>query len=150
MSNKLSGIKILTIFFAMALLIPAMGFTLSEKQDLPGLVASTNKKSYNPGESGVLILNFKTGSHVKIPKDPEVTIKLTSNDVEGQGLQDYSGEEGDYISNSKVKYNFTVPADAASGSMLTISGNVKFGYCSSVDGVCKLGNKNFSTKIKVK
>jgi hypothetical protein len=55
-----------------------------------------------------------------------------------------------YINGSKVKYNFTVPKGAASGSTITVSGNVKFGYCTTSDGVCRLANKNFSAKIKVK
>ncbi len=153
--------KYSAILMAIFIVIPFMGFNSvsnadkktdkqADKKDAPAIYASPNKKSYSPGESGVLTLTFKTGSKLKIPKDPEVTVSLTSDDVEGQGLQDYSGSDGDYITNSKVKYNFTVPGGAVSGSTLTISGNVKFGYCSSVDGVCKLGNQTFSAKIKVK
>ncbi|MDZ4711274.1 MAG: hypothetical protein SGI89_03000 [bacterium] len=119
-------------------------------QSAPSVSASANKKSYTAGESGVLTLNFKTGSKVKIPKDPGVTMNLTTGDIEGQGFQDYSGGEGDYINNSKVKYNFTVPSGAASGSTITISGSVKFGYCTTSDGVCKLATKNFTAKVRVK
>ncbi|MEO8446147.1 MAG: hypothetical protein ABI528_01560 [bacterium] len=119
-------------------------------QSAPSVYASANKKSYNAGESGVLTLNFKTGAKVKIPKDPGITMNLTTADIEGQGFQDYSGGEGDYINNSKVKYNFTVPSGAASGSTITISGSVKFGYCTTSDGVCKLATKNFTAKVKVK
>lgn len=128
----------------------AAGINSAFAQNPPSLSVSTNKKSYSPGESGVLILNFKTSSKVKIPKDPGVNINLTSGDVEGQGVQDYSGGEGDYISGSKVKYNFVVPAGAASGSTLTISGTVKFGYCTVSDGVCKLTTKEFTARVKVK
>ncbi|MBK6877964.1 MAG: hypothetical protein IPG99_16340 [Ignavibacteria bacterium] len=117
-------------------------------QKLPGVSVSTNKKSYSPGESGVLIISFKTASGVKIPKEPGVEINVSG--IEGQGLQDYSGGEGDYISGSKVKYNFVVPGNASSGSSLTLDGSVRFGYCSTSDGVCKMGDKNFSAKIKVK
>ncbi|MCY7361965.1 MAG: hypothetical protein LH629_07870, partial [Ignavibacteria bacterium] len=92
----------------------------------------------------------KTGSKVKIPKDPEVVVNLSSGDLEGQGLQDYSGGDGDYISNSKEKYNFKDPDGAESGSTITVSGSVKFGYCSTSDGVCKIGNKDFTAKIKIK
>ncbi len=117
-------------------------------QKLPGVSVSTNKKSYSPGESGVLIISFKTASGVKIPKEPGVDISVSG--VEGQGVQDYSGGEGDYISGSKVKYNFVVPGGAASGSSIAIDGSVNFGYCSTSDGVCKMGSKNFSATIKVK
>ena len=143
-------VKFTLILLTAIIMLPFMGFSYTVAKDAPGISATPNKKSYNPGESGVLTLSFKTGAHVKIPKDPEVTVNLTSEDVMGQGLQDYSGDEGDYISNSKVKYNFTVPEGAASGSTLTISGTVKFGYCTTSDGVCKLGNRNFTAKIKVK
>lgn len=142
--------KISILFFALIIIIPSFGFYFIDKKDAPGISAIPNKKSYSPGESGVLTISFKTGSKVKIPKDPEVTVELTTSDVEGSGVQDYSGGDGDYISGSKVKYNFTVPGSAASGSTLTVSGNVRFGYCTTSDGVCKLGNRSFTAKIKVK
>ena len=146
----MNKIRFSVILVAIIILFPFTGFSTAGQNNAPSISASSNKKSYSPGESGVLTLTFKTGAKVKIPKDPEVTVSLTSSEVEGQGLQDYSGGDGDYISNSKVKYNFTVPANAASGSTLTISGKVKFGYCTTSDGVCMIGNKTFTAKIKVK
>jgi len=148
--NNSIRVKFTLILLTAAIMLPFMGFSYSGVKDAPGVSASPNKKSYSPGESGFITLNFKTGAKVKIPKDPEVIVSLTSEDVYGKGLQDYSGGEGDYISNSKVKYNFTVPDGAASGSTITISGSVKFGYCTTTDGVCKIGNRDFSAKIKVK
>jgi len=145
-----------TAFLAVLLLIiPFLGFNASNtytgvSSSTPGVSASANKKSFSPGESGVLTLTFKTGSKVKIPKEPGVTMELTTDKIEGAGFQDYSGGEGDYISNSKVKYNFKVPENAASGSSITITGSLKFGYCTVSDGVCKMGNQKFSAKIKVK
>lgn len=139
------------LFFSIFILL--VSFTGPEKifsQNAPGISASVNKKAFSPGESGVLTISFKTGPKVKIPKDPEIVVTLTTGEIEGQGLQDYTGGDGDYISNSKVKYNFTVPGNAAGGSTITLSGNVKFGYCSTTDGVCKLANKDFSAKVKVK
>lgn len=147
-SNK--TMKTLTLILAMFILIPLTGFDIAGKKDAPTISATANKKSYSPGESGVLTISFKTGSKVKIPKDPEITVEITSNNIEAGGLQDYTGGEGDYISNSKVKYNFTVPNDAASGSTINVTGNVRFGYCTTSDGVCKLGNRDFSAKVKVK
>ncbi len=117
-------------------------------QKMPGMSVSTDKKSYSPGESGVLIISFKTSSGVKIPKEPGVDVNVSG--VEGNGVQDYMGGDGEYIANSKVKYNFVVPSGAASGTSLAVDGSVKFGYCSTSDGVCKMANKNFSTKIKIK
>ena len=150
MKINLNSFKFSILFLILIIIIPSFGFNLTDKKDAPGISAIPNKKSYSPGESGVLTITFKTGSKVKIPKDPEITVDLTSADVEGSGVQDYSGDEGDYISGSKIKYNFTVPGGAASGSTLTVSGNVRFGYCSTTDGVCKLGNRNFTAKIKVR
>ena len=147
---KIKTLKSIKIILSVLILIPFMAFNITVAKDAPGVSATPNKKSYSPGESGFVTLSFKTGSKVKIPKDPEVIVSLTSEDVYGQGLQDYSGGEGDYITNSKVKYNFTVPDGAASGTTLTISGSVKFGYCTTTDGVCKIGNRDFTAKIKVK
>jgi len=144
--NKVKFLPVLIV--SLVTTFGALNF--ANAQSAPGLTASANKKSYIPGESGFLTINFKTGSQVKIPKDPELVVNLTSGDVEAGGLQDYTGGDGDYISNSKVKYNFTVPASAASGSTLTVSGSVKFGYCSTKDGVCKIATKNFTAKVKVK
>ena len=150
MKNNLKKVKFTIILLALVLSIPFTGFDIAGKGGAPSISASPNKKSYSPGESGVITLTFKTGSKVKIPKDPEVTVNITSDNINGKGLQDYTGGDGDYISNSKVKYNFSVPEGAASGSTITVTGNVRFGYCTTSDGVCKLGNQDFSTKIRVK
>jgi len=157
LNNKTGVIKLKlmkkTVFFvALLMIIPlitGMGFNESGSS-APGVSASANKKSFSPGESGVLNISFKTGSKVKIPKEPGVTMELTSGGIEGNGFQDYSGGDGEYISNSKVKYNFRVPDNAVSGSTITITGKVKFGYCTVTDGVCKMANQNFTAKIKVK
>lgn len=139
-------ITILFIFLINAV----FGENIAFAKNVPGISATVNKKSYNPGESGVLTISFKTGSKVKIPKDPTVTVEITSGNIEGQGLQDYSGDEGDYISGSKVRYNFTVPSGAESGSTINITGTVNFAYCTTTDGVCKLASKEFSAKVRVK
>jgi len=148
--NKLNKVKFLPALLVISILTAFGPFGFANAQSAPGVTASANKKSYSPGESGFLTISFKTGSKVKIPKEPELVINLTSEDIEGGGLQDYTGGDGDYISNSKVKYNFTVPAGAASGSTLTVSGSVKFGYCTTTNGVCKITTKNFTAKVKVK
>lgn len=145
-----NSVKFAIILLLIILFTGISGQSFLFAKDAPGITVSFNKKSYSPGESGVMTLNFKTTSKVKIPKDPEVTINITSGNIEGQGLQDYSGGEGDYISNSKVKYNFVVPADAQSGSTITVTGTANFGYCTTVDGVCRLASKEFSGKFKVK
>jgi len=134
--------------FFLAFVAIALVSESAYSQKLPGISVSTDKKSYSPGESGVLTINFKTSSGVKVPKEPGVEVSVSG--VDGQGLQDYTGGEGDYINGSKVKFNFVVPSGAPSGGQLVIDGSVKFGYCSTSDGVCKMGNKNFSAKIKVK
>lgn len=147
-STKNAGIS--AILTAILIIIVLSGINSAQAQNSPGVTAIANKKSYSAGETGVLTISFKTGPNVKIPKDPEIVVNLTTNEIEGQGLQDYTGGDGDYLSNSKVKYNFTVPNDAASGSTINVTGNVRFGYCTTSDGVCKLGNRDFSAKVKVK
>lgn len=146
----MNKVKFSVILLSVILLTSLTGLNFAHAQTAPSISVSADKKSYSPGESGTLTISFKTSSKIKIPKEPEVNVSLTSGEIEGQGLQDYTGGDGDYISNSKVKYNFVVPGNAASGSTITVSGTVKFGFCSTSDGVCKLGNKNFTAKIKVK
>jgi hypothetical protein len=138
------------------LLVLAVLFTASfafagsaYSQAVPTVSAKSNKKSYSAGETGTLTISFRTSKNVKIPKEPEITV--TSIDgVQGAGMQDYTGGAGDYLSNNKVKYNFTVPSGLASGTKVKISGKVKFGYCNSDDGVCKIATKDFSATITVK
>ncbi len=121
----------------------------SQAQNEPGLKVTVSKKSLKPGDSGTLIIKFKTGPKVKIPKEPQIEVTLTNDIIKGTGMQDYSGGEGDYLSNAQVKYNFTVPSGTSSGDY-TVTGKVKFPYCSTETGVCKIGTKSFSVNIKVK
>lgn len=133
---------------AVLILAAIMFLTVADTfaQSAPNVKVTLAKKSYKPGETGTLIIKFIHGKDIKIPKEPEIEISLTG--VKGTGLQPVGGEE--YIPSSKVKYNFTVPSDAQSNSQITISGSVKFGYCNSESGVCKIGNKSFTAKLKVK
>jgi ABC-type Fe3+-hydroxamate transport system substrate-binding protein len=135
---------LLSVIFAFTLSF--LAFSNAESQTVPKISVKTNKKSYNPGESGVLTIKFKTAENVKIPTEPQ--IEVTLNGASGTGLQGYPG--GDYIESKQVKYGFTVSGDAVSGSTVTISGSVKFGYCNSDSGICKIGTQKFSVKIKIK
>jgi hypothetical protein len=135
---------LISVIFVFALSFLAL--CNAEAQSLPKISVKTNKKTYKPGESGVLTIKFKTASDVKIPTDPQVEINLTG--VTGTGLQGYPG--GDYNESKLVKYGFTVSSSEESGSTVTISGTVKFGYCNSETGICKIGNQKFSVKIKIK
>jgi hypothetical protein len=119
-------------------------------QSAPELKVTLSKKSFKPGESGKIIIKFKHGPQVKIPKEPPIEVEISGDGISGQGVQDYSGGEGDYISNSQIKYNFSVSQNAQSGTTITITGKVKFGYCSTESGICKIGNKNFTVTVKVK
>jgi hypothetical protein len=123
-----------------------LAFSNAESQTVPKISVKTNKKSYKPGESGVLTIKFKAGETIKIPTSPQVEVNLTG--VTGGDLQGYPG--GDYNEAKQVKYTFTVGNDAESGSTITISGSVKFGYCNSDSGVCKIGTQKFSVKVKIK
>jgi len=130
-------------------LITLFGISFTYAQSVPGLSVHSNKKSYAPGSSGVLTIKFKTASNVKIPKDPPIEVNISGDGVSGSGLQDYSGGDDDYIDSKTIKYNFTVSNDAESGTSITITGTVKFGYCNSESGICKIGNKSFSVKISI-
>jgi hypothetical protein len=135
---------LISVIFVFALTF--LAFSNAESQTLPKISVRTNKKSYKPGESGVLTIKFKTANDVKIPTEPQVEVTLSG--VTGGSLQGYPG--GEYIESKQVKYSFTVGSDASSDSQVTISGSVKFGYCDSGSGICKIGNQKFSVKIKIK
>ena len=140
LKNSFFSTIIAVIIFAFAVNVNA--------QQQPTVNVSPSKKIFKPGESGVLLIKFKTGAKVKIPKEPDVEVVSISG-VNGSGMQRIGGA-GEYIDSKLVKYNFTVPNDAQSGSTIKITGTVKFGYCNSDDGVCKLGKSNFTANIKVK
>jgi hypothetical protein len=135
---------LLGVIFAFTLSL--LAFSSAESQTIPKISVKTNKKSYNPGESGFITIKFKTAETVKIPTEPQVDITISG--VTGGSLQGYPS--GDYIDSKQVKYSFTVGNDAASGSSVTITGSVKFGYCNSETGICKIGTQKFSVKIKIK
>jgi len=141
--------KSLILTLVLAVLAGFLMNEISNAQSMPGISVSKNKKSFKPGDIGILTIKFKTGNNVKIPKEPPIDVTITSDNINGQGVQDYSGGDDDYLTNDIVKYKFTVPGNAETGDY-TITGTVKFGYCSSESGVCKLGNKSFSVKIKVR
>jgi len=119
-------------------------------QSAPTLKVTVAKKSYKPGQTGTLIIKFKHGTKVKIPKEPPIEVSISGDGVTGQGVQDYSGGEGDYINDSQIKYTFKISGSAESGSTIAISGTVKFGYCSTETGTCKMTSKSFTVNVKVK
>jgi hypothetical protein len=140
-------------FFIVMLLIGVFGLLSASDYaaaQTPDLKVTVSKKSFKPGDSGKLIIKFKHGPKVKIPKEPPIEVSISGEGIIGQGVQDYSGGEGDYISNSQIKYNFKVSENAASGTTITVTGTVKFGYCSTESGICKIGTKNFTVTVKVK
>jgi hypothetical protein len=138
--------KSLLFGVVLAFTLSFLAFSSADSQTVPKISVKTNKKSYNPGESGVLTIKFKTGDNIKIPSEPQVEVTLSG--VSGGSLQGYPGD--DYIESKQVKYSFTVGNDAESGSSVTITGSVKFGYCNSDSGICKIGTQKFSVKIKIK
>ena len=138
--------SLLALFIALTFCLTGLNSAFAA--DAPIVSAVPNKKSYSVGESGTLTINFKTGKKIKIPKDPEIEVTIEDG-VSGAGMQDYSGNGAgdDYLKTAHVVYNFTVPQGAH--GTITIHGKVKFGYCNSEDGVCKIATKTFSAKIKI-
>jgi len=124
-------------------------FNETYSQSTPKISISVNKKTLSAGETGIVTIKFKTGSKVKISVEPEIEVTLSGSNIEGIGLQPVSSS-GEYLSPSQVKYKFKVSGNASSGSTIKVSGSVKFGYCSSDSGICKIGNKSFSFNVKVK
>ena len=106
-----------------------------------------NKKNYSTGAGGVITIKFKCPSNIKIPVEPEISVALSGDGVSGSGLQNYGG--GDYLSPEQVKYNFSVDSDASTGNH-KIKVTVRFGYCNSETGVCKIATKTTNVTVKVK
>ncbi|MDD5362793.1 MAG: hypothetical protein PHN88_11715 [Ignavibacteria bacterium] len=144
MKIRILALMLLIGFFAV------LTFNDASAQSTPTVKVSVSKKSVKPGETAYLVIKFKHGTQVKIPKEPPIEVSISGDGVSGISVQDYSGGEGDYINNSQIKYKFKVNSDATSGSSITVSGTVKFGYCSTETGTCKMATKNFTVKVKVK
>lgn len=118
-------------------------------QSSPTLSVSVSK-SVKPGGVGTLTIKFKHGSKVKIPSEPTIEITLNGAGITPQGDPSFTTDAEGYINNSKLTYKFNVNSDVQSGSTISLSGRVKFGYCSTETGVCKFGDQNFTVSVKVK
>ena len=144
MKKRILTVVLLISFFAV--------FTLSNSasaQSSPTLKV-TATKSVKPGGTGTLTIKFKHGSKVKIPKEPAIEVLLNSDGITLIGDAIFTTNDEDYITNSTIKYKFKVSSNATSGSTIQISGTVKFGYCSTETGTCKMGNQSFTATVKVK
>lgn len=137
-----------SLVFTVLLVVLAAFLMSSVSYAQPSVTVTASKKSFKPGDTGFLIIKFK-GSKIKIPKEPPIDVTINGDNIIAQGLQDYSGGSGDYIDSKQVKFKFRISENAPSGT-ISVSGNIKFGYCSSDSGICKLGNKSFNAKVKVK
>lgn len=118
-------------------------------QSSPTLKVSVSKP-VKPGGTGTLTIKFKHGPKVKIPQEPAIEITLKGEGISATGSPTFSVDEDGYIKNSTIKYKFNVSSNATSGSTISLSGTVKFGYCSTESGVCKIGNQSFTVNVKVK
>jgi hypothetical protein len=118
-------------------------------QSVPTLKVSVTK-SVKPGGTGTLTIKFKHGAKVKIPQEPAIEVSISGDGITGTGSPVFKADDDGYIINSTIKYKFKVSSNATSGSTIQISGTVKFGYCNSESGICKIGNQSFTTSVKVK
>jgi hypothetical protein len=118
-------------------------------QSSPTLKVS-GPKSLKAGKTGTLTIKFKHGPKVKIPKEPAIEVSIKGDGVTGVGEPKFSSDDEGYINNSTIKYKFKLSSDAVSGTSVQISGTVKFGYCSTETGTCKMGNQSFTVTVKVK
>lgn len=140
------------LFIAALILTVFAAFSINNSvnaQSSPTLNVSVSK-SVKPGGVGTLTIKFKHGPKVKIPGEPPIEITLNGEGITAQGDPIFSTDAEGYIKNSKVSYKFKVSSSAQSGSTISISGKVKFGYCSTESGVCKFGDQNFTVSVKVK
>lgn len=141
--------KILTTALILSFFAVLTANTSVFAQSSPTLSVSVSK-SVKPGGVGTLTIKFKHGPKVKIPSEPAIEITLNGEGITGQGEPSFTSDAEGYINNSKITYKFKVSSDAQSGSTISLSGKVKFGYCSTETGVCKFGDQNFTVSVKVK
>lgn len=140
-------IKTLVSLFTLVVFFVLVGNGYSQ---VPSISASVNKSSgYSPGGSGYITIKFKCANNIKISADPEVSVTLTAEGVTGTGLQTPS-TSGDYLSPAQVKYNFSVSSNTSAGSRIKVKVTVKFSYCNSETGVCKIATKSTYVTVKVK
>jgi len=140
-------------FLAVALLISFFAvLSISNSvlaQSSPTLKVSATK-SVKPGGTGTLTIKFKHGPKVKIPQEPAFEVSISGDGINGTGNPVFTADDDGYVVNSAIKYKFKVSSNATSGSTVQISGTVKFGYCNSETGVCKIGNQSFTASVKIK
>lgn len=110
----------------------------------------TVAKPVKPGGTGTLTIKFKHGTKVKIPQEPAIEITLRGEGITATGSPTFTVDEDGYIKSSSIKYKFNLSSNATSGSTISLSGSVKFGYCSTETGTCKIGNQSFTVNVKVK
>ena len=143
MKKRILAVVLLISFFAV--------FSMSSEasaQSSPTLKVSVTK-SVKPGGTGTLTIKFKHGNKVKIPQEPAIEVSISGDGITGSGSPTFSANDEGYITNSTIKYKFKVSGNATSGSTVQISGTVKFGYCSTETGTCKMGNQSFTTSVKI-
>jgi len=139
------------IFLAVVLMLSVIGLNFSYSQSVPKISTSLNKKTYHPGDKGILRITFKTDSQTKIPKEPSIIVNINGTGITGIGVEDYSSyPSGDYLVPPVIKYDFQVSNEVETGTTINVSGTVKFGYCDYETGICKIATKKINFKVKVK
>jgi hypothetical protein len=144
MKKRILAVILLISFFAVLTISNS-----ASAQSSPTLKVSVSK-SVKPGGTGTLTIKFKHSNKVKIPQEPAIDVSISGDGITGVGDPTFSADEDGYIINSTIKYKFKVSSNATSGSTIQISGTVKFGYCSTETGTCKMGNQSFTVSVKVK
>ena len=144
MNKRFLAVVLLISFFAV---LSISNSVLAQSSPTLKVTAS---KSVKPGGTGTLTIKFKHGPKVKIPQEPAIEVSISGDDISGTGSPAFTADDDGYIVNSSIKYKFKVSGNATSGSTIQISGTVKFGYCNSDTGVCKMGNQSFTVSVKVK
>lgn len=144
MKKRILAVVLLISFFAVLSISNS-----ASAQSSPTLKVSVTKP-VKPGGTGTLTIKFKHGNKVKIPQEPAIEVSITGDGITGSGNPMFSANDEGYITNSTIKYKFKVSGNATSGSTVQISGTVKFGYCSTETGTCKMGNQSFTTSVKIK
>ena len=105
-----------------------------------------------PGDSGLILINFKPEENYFINMEPVPYVKLDSNKIIASigKIKPEMSKKPEYIDASRpVKLPITVRKDVKSGKY-EIKGTLTYFICSGTDGLCSKFKHPFSLKITIR
>jgi hypothetical protein len=144
------------IFLFTALTLSAIGQTGPGKSNTENEHVSVSitlkSDTFTPGDSGLIMINFKSDENYYINMEPIPTVKLDSNKIiasVGKVLLNKS-KKPEYADISKpAKVPFTLSKAIRKGKY-EIKGTLTYFFCSGTEGWCSKFKQSFSINLTVK